>query len=331
MNILVVGCGSIGKRHIRNLISLGLGEITACDTEAKKLDTARSLFAIRGFLTIEEALLKNKYDAAFICTPPSYHVGQALQLLNHGLHCFIEKPLSNSLEKIDDLIRLADAKKKVVMIGYNLRFSPFLKKIKNILDDGVIGKIHFLRASIGYYLPYWRPDEDYRTGYGSQKQLGGGVVLDASHEIDYIQYLLGDISEVFAVSGKLSNLEIDSEDYAEIILRAKNGVYIQIHLDYLQSNYRRTCEIVGDAGMLLWNLNEGVLKHYSLHDKEFHVYYEGLNSNVNDMYIDEISHYFSCIRTGEEPLISLRDGKRVQEIIVKIKESAVSRQFIPML
>lgn len=328
MKILVLGCGSIGKRHMRNLLSIRAGEVVACDINERKLDAVKKEFSIKGFLDLNKALPKDNYDVAFICSPPSLHVDQALQLLDHGMHCFIEKPLSNSLAGIDDLINMAEVNHKTVMVGYPLRFSPFLRKIKELLDSGTIGKVLFLRAAVGYYLPYWRPDEDYREGYGSKQALGGGIVLDASHEIDYVKYLLGEVSEVFAVCRKVSALETDTEDFAEIIMHFKSGNYAQVHLDYLQSNYRRNCEIVGDAGMLLWDINERQIRQYGLNDKEYRVYYEGLNASINDIYIEEIKHFFVCIESGTKPLIGLRDGKRIQEIIAMIKKSSELRGFV---
>lgn len=328
MKILVVGCGSIGKRHIRNLISISAGEIIACDINEMKLDEVRKEFSIKVFSDIEEALNTNQFTAVFICTPPSYHVKQAFKFLKLGMHCFIEKPLSNSLEGIDDLMSVAESNKKAVFIGYTIRFSPLLRKIKKMITDGEIGKILSLKASIGYYLPYWRPKEDYRKGYGAKQALGGGIVLDASHEIDYIRYLAGEVDEVFAICRKLSSLEIDTEDFAEITMRHRNGAYSQIHLDYLQTNYRRSCEVIGDKGMFLWDVNERVLKQYSMKDKEYHAFYEGLNANGNDLYLEEVRHFFRCIKGEEVPLVDINEGKRLQEIIMKIRESSDEKRVL---
>ncbi len=331
MKILVVGCGSIGKRHIRNLLSVNAGEIIACDINDKKLNEVKEEFSIKAFSDVEEALSINKYTAAFICTPPSYHVVQALKFLEQDIHCFIEKPLSSNLEGIDDLINMADSKQRTVVIGYNIRFSPQLRKIKKLIDNDVIGNIFSLRASSGYYLPYWRPNEDYRKGYGSKEEQGGGIVLDASHEIDYIRYLLGEVEEVSAVCKKISHLEIDTEDFAEITMHHRNGAYSQIHLDYLQTNYRRSCEVIGEKGMLVWDINERVLKQYGMKDKEYQIHYEGLNANVNDLYLEEVRHFFRCIKGEEEPLVSINEGKRLQEIIMKIKESSDKKRVLQVL
>ena len=328
LNILVLGCGSIGKRHIRNLISMKVGGITVCDPDSGKLDYVKKEFSIEVFSGIEEALNSKTYDAAFVCTPPATHVANALLLLEKGVNCFIEKPLSHDIGGIDDLIEKASNMRKVVLVGYTLRFSPILIKIKKMLDERAIGNILSLKASVGYYLPYWRPSEDYRKGYGAKKDMGGGIVLDASHEIDYVRHLVGEVEEVFAVCRKLSKLEIDTEDYAEITMRHSNGAYSQIHLDYLQSNYRRSCEIIGDKGMLIWDINERNFRKYSLNDKEYHTFYEGLNADVNEMYMQETKHFLQCIAGNEKPIIDLVEGRRIQEIIMKIKESSDKKCFL---
>jgi predicted dehydrogenase len=330
MRTLVIGCGSIGKRHIRNLLALNKFEIDACEVDARKRSDIEKEFSIKVHESLEQALDASRYDAAFICTPPSFHVKQALFLVKKGLHCFIEKPLSHNLDGIDDLIAAAAAGKKTVMIGYTLRFSPYLARIKDFIDSGTLGRLLCLKASVGYYLPYWRPHEDYRNGYGSKKSLGGGIILDASHEIDYARFLIGEISEIFAVCRKLSSLDIDTEDFAEIIMRSESGAYAQIHLDYLQSNYRRSCEIIGEKGMLVWDINERTLRQYSLKDKSYHTYYEGLNANVNDQYLNETRHFFACIEGKEKPLIDLSEGKRLQEIFEVIRKSSESGSIVKL-
>jgi predicted dehydrogenase len=328
MKILVLGCGSVGNRHIKNLLSMNAGQVFAYDVDQRRLEKTREEFLVETLASPDEALDHGDFDAAFICTPPRLHVNQAVRLLENGIHCFIEKPLSDGLEGVDLLVDLAEKKKKTVLVGYNFRFSPLLGRIKELLSNEVIGKILFLKASLGYYLPYWRPHEDYRKGYGANRSLGGGIVLDASHEIDYARYLLGEVDEVFAICRKISKLEIDTEDFAEITMHHEDGAYSQIHLDYLQSNYRRNCEIVGEAGMIVWDVNQRVLNVYDMNDKEYHVQYEGLNANVNDMYLQEVKHFFRCTEGIEEPVVGPEDGQRLTELITKIKESSEKRRFI---
>jgi len=328
IKILVLGCGSIGKRHIRNLIAMKVGKIIVFDPDDKKRAAINDDFSVESYKDLDKALFGNKFDVAFICSPPNYHVSQALRLLEEGIHCFIEKPLSHDLNDIDKLIEQAEKNKKIVLVGYSIRFSSAIRKVKEVIDSGAIGRILSIKASVGYYLPFWRPAEDYKAGYGARKELGGGVVLDASHEIDYVRYLAGEVSEVFAVCKKISDLNIDTEDFAEITMLHKSGIYSQIHLDYLQSNYRRSCEIIGSEGMLLWDINERTLKKYNLSDKEYHVYYEGLNANVNEMYIEEVNHFFRCTLGLDKPLIDIAEGKRILEIVMNIKKSSKEKRML---
>jgi predicted dehydrogenase len=309
---------------------LNAGDVTVIDSDRKKLDDIKKEIPVKTSPDLDKALETENYESAFICTPPSLHIQQATKLLNREMHCLIEKPLSNKLEGIDELIKVAESKNRAVLIGYTIRFSPFLTKIKELIAANAIGKVLFLKASVGYYLPYWRPDEDYRRGYGANETLGGGIVLDASHEIDYARFFLGEVEEVSSVCKKLSGLEIDTEDYAEITMRHNNGAYSQIHLDYLQTNYRRNCEIVGENGMLIWNINEGILKQYDMKDKEYHVHYEGLNANVNELYLAETRHFLRCMEGAEKPLVDLREGRRIQEIIMKVKEASDEGRALPV-
>lgn len=330
MRLLVLGCGSIGKRHIRNLLSLKCGEIIAVDVDENKVRDMEKELSIQCYSSINNALSDGRYDAAFICTPPRYHVQQALLLLDNGLDCFIEKPLSHNLDGLEELLKKSKREDKVVLIGYNLRFSALLRRIKEMIDRGAIGKLLSIRASVGYYLPYWRPNEDYRKGYSARKELGGGIVLDASHEIDYVRLLAGEVKEVFAVCKKISSMEIDTEDFAEVIMYHTSGVYSQVHFDYLQTNYRRGCEIIGEAGTIIWDINERYCKLFTLSDKEYHVYYEGVNANINDMYLEELQHFFRCLERKEKPHVDLIEGRRIQEIIEKIKKSSEEKRTLPV-
>lgn len=328
MNVLVLGCGSIGKRHIRNLVSANVGRVVACDVRRERLDEIKREMPVDICLDLDTALEKNNFDAGLVCTPPAFHVPQARRLLESGIHCFIEKPLSHSLAGVVELKRLSEEKRKAVVIGYPIRFSPMFKRVKKMVEEGAVGRMLFIKASVGYYLPFWRPDEDYRQGYASRSELGGGVVLDASHEIDYVRCLAGEVEGVYAVCKKLSGMEIDTEDFAEIMMTHANGVHSQIHLDYLQTNYRRGCEIVGEKGMIVWDINGREIRHAGRKDREYHTYYEGLNAGVNEMYVEELEHFFRCVQDIERPCVGIEDGARVQEIIMRIKESSDKNRFL---
>src|SRR2546426_614100 len=213
MQILVVGCGSIGVRHIRNLRALGVADIAVVDPLTDRVDQAVGMVGARPYRHLDEGLAR-KPDAVLVCTPPYLHLDGARSGLLAGAHVFIEKPFSHSLEGVDELLALAEQHHRFICVGYNLRFHPGVQKLKMMLDSGAIGRLLVVKAEFGQYLPDWRPTQDYRESYTARAELGGGIILDASHEIDYVRWLGGEAVSVYAESGKLSQLEMKAEDTA---------------------------------------------------------------------------------------------------------------------
>jgi predicted dehydrogenase len=327
VRILVIGCGSIGERHIRNLKAISVGDIIACDTDRKRLSAIGKKHKIQMCTDLGRALSKN-VDAALVCTPPSTHIPIARKVVKHGAHVFIEKPLSNSLKGTRELIELAKKKKSVVFVGYNLRFHPGLNLVKKILDRGEVGKILFARAEFGQYLPDWRPWQDYRRSYAAKRKLGGGIILDGSHELDYIRWLLGEVEGVSCVAGKVSRLEVDVEDTAEITLKLRSGAIVGIHLDFVRRDYTRNCELIGDRGSIVWSYSEALVKVYSARNKKWRVIEVG--SDPNEMYVQEVEHFLRCVRGEEKPLIDGKEGKKTLEIALAAKKSAETGKVITL-
>jgi predicted dehydrogenase len=321
MRFLVVGCGSIGERHIRNLMALQAVEIAACDSRRDRLIKVRQEYGVEETYTdLKQALSKN-VNAVLVCTPTALHVPVASAVVNNCCHVFIEKPLSHNLDGVDELIERANERNLVVMIGFNLRFHPNLQRIKKLLNEERIGKIICARVQIGQYLPDWHPREDYRKSYSAQRALGGGVILDAVHELDYIRWFLGDVKEVFCYADKLSALEIDTEDIAEIILRFETRAIAEIHMDYVQRSYSRSCQLIGDEGTIIWNFNENRVKLYSAEDKRWQTFPE-VNFDHNETYVQEMKHFIQCVIGDEKPPVNGLEGKRVLEIALAAKRSA---------
>lgn len=329
MKFLVVGCGSIGQRHIRNLRELGEKEIIGCDIDQDKLSEIEQKYGVmETFIDFKQAL-KKKPEAVLVCTSNVSHVPTALTAVENNCHVFVEKPLSHNLDGVDKLIERASEKGVVLMVGFNLRFHPNLLRIKDLLDERSIGKVICARAEIGQYLPEWHPWEDYRKSYSAQKALGGGIVLDAVHELDYIRWFLGEVREVFCLAGKLSNLEIDTEDIAEVLLRFKNETIAEVHMDYIQRSYSRSCQIIGDKGTILWDFNKSTVKLYSIENKQWQNFVER-NFDFNRTYLNEIRHFIKCIRDGEKPPVDGKEGKRVLEMALAAKRSAETNEVIEL-
>jgi len=327
MRFLVIGCGSIGEKHIRNLKSSLAREVIACDVKEERLRLIKKRYNIETYDDIEKALAQ-QVSAALICTPTSTHLPVTLAAAKRGLHLFIEKPLSHTLDGIDQLIQIVREKKLVALVGCNTRFFASMKFVKKLVDNGSIGRVLLARASCGFYLPYWHPGEDYRKGYTANKSLGGGIILDDIHEIDYLRWLLGEVGEVFSVSGKISNLEMDTEDFASILLKFEGGTIAEVHLDCLQHTYRRSCELIGEKGIIVWDYIKESVRLFTEKEKRWQVFSKDLRTGKNAMFIAEMKHFIDCIEGKDTPISDLIQAKRVLEIALTAKKSAQTGKII---
>lgn len=327
MRLLVIGCGSIGKRHIRNLKALKAGEIIAHDLKPERRREVEQEYKVKVYSDLEEALAQ-KPSVAFICTPTSLHIPPALASARSGCHLFIEKPLSHSLDGVDELLEIVAQKNLVTLVGCNMRFHPGIATVKKLLDRESVGKVLCARVQAGKYLPDWHPSEDYRQGYSANMSLGGGVILDGIHEIDYISWLLGKVSQLVCFSGKLSSLEIDTEDTAEILLWFKSGAIGEVHLDYIQRTYGRSCHIIGEEGTILWDFNDKQVKMYSVRTKEWQLFPEEPDYDTNQMYIEEMRHFIQCLEGKTKSMQDVNAGKRILEIALAAKESTKTGRVI---
>ena len=193
--------------------------------------------------------------------------------------------------------------------------------MKQFLEDKVIGNVYSVRAECCQYLPDWRPWQDYKKSYTARKELGGGIILDGSHEIDYLRWFFGDIHRVTCISGTFSQLEVNVEDLAAFIFQFKNGVIGELHLDFIQRNYSRKCTIIGEHGTVIWDYSDKNVKKYDATTNEWTIY-PFTNFDSNDMYIKEIEHVIDCVKHNKNPLISGVDGKKVLEIALASKKSS---------
>lgn len=325
MKILVIGCGSIGERHIRNLKSIQAGEISAYDVNLERLSTVTKKYGVARYTKLTEALGEG-VDAVIVSTPPSFHIPIASAAVDKNAHVFIEKPMSHALHGVDELIQKASRRKLALFIGYNFRFHSGLMLVKKMIDKGKIGRVLSARAEFGQYLPDWRPWQDYRRSYTAKRELGGGIILDGSHEIDYLRWLIGEVSEVSCFAEKISDLEVETEDVAGILLKFKNGAIAQIHLDFVRRDYSRECEIIGENGTVIWSYQDKFVRVYSAKSRRWQHFDTG--DDLNDMYIQEMKHFTRCVSGKEKPLIDGTEGKRVLEIALAAKKSAETAEAV---
>jgi predicted dehydrogenase len=329
LRFLVVGCGSIGKRHLKNLQALGVREIFACDVSAARRAEVKHVLGIETFEKLDAAW-GSEPQVIVITAPTTLHLPLALEAAERGVHLFIEKPLASSWNGVERLIDVAREKELVSLVGCNMRFHPGLGTVKRLIKQQAVGRIIAARVEVGQYLPDWHPWEDYRQTYSARKGLGGGVILDAIHEIDYIRWLLGEVTGVFCLAGKLTGLDIDTEDSAALLLRFENGAIGELHLDYVQRVYSRTCQLIGEDGTIRWDYMDGEVRCYSAREKDWQYFHNPAGWEPNEMYLDEMRHFFDCLARHALSQQDLSEAARVLNIALAAKSSALAPRWIEL-
>lgn len=318
---LIVGLGSIGKRHVRIVrelfpkINITVLRHNQCDENNMGVDSCVT--------TIEDAIAR-KPQVAIIANPATMHLEVAMQLAKNNIHLLIEKPIAISSQGVQELINLCEQKQLVLMTAYNLRFMPSLMELQKQLQKNKIGRIFSIKSEVGQNLPSWRPDQDYRKSVSAQKKLGGGVLSELSHEIDYISWIFGPIEWVKSHISKVSNLEVDVEDNANIILgfggKLDKEFSATLNMDFIRQDITRMCTVIGELGTLRWN---GVLGTLHLYTEETHKW-KLLFSSLTERdytYKEEFKHFISSIESKKTTLISGTDGLNVILAIEAIHRS----------
>ncbi len=331
MRALIVSLGSIGRRHFANLRQLlPDAEITVLRHEGGQPPppNCRSL-ANHVVYSLEEAL-EARPDIAVIASPAPFHVAVADRLARHGIHLFMEKPISDRAEGVQGLIDLCRQRNVVLSVGYDLRFEPSLIAVHDAVHSGRIGRVMGFRAEVGQYLPDWRPTADYRQTVSARKELGGGVLLELSHEFDYARWIMGEVAEVFAQATRVSDLEIDVEDLAEVVLRFSNGTVGSVHLDMVQASPTRTCRIIGTEGTLTWDSQQRHARIFSRSTKQWSDLGPAAAGQRTSPFLDEMRQFLNCVAGNAAPSVSGEDGLRALEIALAAKESAECKRTIAL-
>jgi len=328
MKFLIAGFGSIGRRHFRNLKALGYNDIVLYRTGKSTLDLSE-LEDIPVEYSLEAAL-KHQPDAVIVANPTANHLEVALEAARHGCHLFLEKPISHNLDGINELVKIVAKNRLQVLVGYQFRYHPGLQYIKQVMDDGTVGRPLSFRSEWGEYLPGWHPWEDYRKSYTSLKGLGGGVVLTLSHPIDYLHWLFGGISDLWAYCGKISDLEIEVEDFTEAGLRFETGVTGSLHLDYFQRPAVHKLEIVTADGKISWDNADGKVHVYDAVKDQRRVFELPAGFERNDLFLTQTRHFIDIIEGNGTTACSLEDGIYALKTALGIYQASTGEKIVKM-
>lgn len=332
MNILIVGLGSIGQRHLRNI---------------KRLYPKTNFFSYRrkfktpfldNFNNVKNFDLRSKYkltyinslnnlkrytlDAAFICTPSSFHVDETIKIIDQNINVFVEKPLGSSLKNIVKLKKILRTKKIISMIGFQLRFCPLINNLKNIINSNKFGKLNQVIIHHGENINNFHKYESYKNMYAAKRKLGGGVVLSQIHEIDYFLYLFDNfkILKVNKFSNKISNLKIDVEDTLLSIIKIKkknSEILCSINLNYYEIPQKRTITLIYDNQKIEADFNKKKITYENEKKKRITNY----NYKRNDLFIREVKYFISHVKKNKQigKSLNLHNGIKTLKFALQLK------------
>ena len=319
-NILIVGLGSIGRRHTDNF-SKYFNEIDIVDINPDRLEQAKNEYNINNsFSSYTDALEDTFYEVVAITTPPHLHLPIAKLAAEKGSHLFIEKPLGMNINGWKEVGKVCNDKKIVSYVAYCHRHINFTKRLKEIINNDLIGRPIHANLRWGSYLPDWHPYEDYRTFYMAKKEQGGGALMDESHGIDLVRYIFGDVKEVFGIVDTISDLEIYSDDAAFLTLRMDSNALIHINFDLASRTPRLNFEITGTEGSVIWDRALNKIDIFNAESKKWSTEQFTQNDTMA-MYPNQSKYFLECIKNAVRPMNDIGDALNTQKVIDAAFES----------
>lgn len=330
LHILVLGAGSVGRRHMRNLAGLGCA-VSAFDPRDDRLAEARSEVTVVGTFTDEGAALQAApYDGVVVASPPSVHVDQCIAALRAGMPVLLEKPVAPTLA---DALRLSEFMRGVeaprLVLGYTYRWWEPLARLRELIHDGRVGRPLHARFTMSAHLADWHPWERYQDFFMASKELGGGALLDESHFIDLMLWFFGLPERVVATVEHNSTLDIETDDNVDMIAVYPDGLRVTMHLDLYGRPHEKNIVVAGEGGTLQWSFDPNRVRFSDSAEQDWQD--ERWQLERNDMFVGVAREFVDVIRQGEPPTCGVEDGLDVLAVVEACRESTSSGCFVPVV
>ncbi len=313
----VIGMGSIAKRHVANLRLLyPEGKIFVVSSSGKNKNGIAGADAVIGM----DQLISSNPGYVVVASPAPFHVDTARMLLERNISVLIEKPLASTYETsvaFDDFCKRKKGEARVG-VGYCLRFLPSAQFVKEYLEGNHLGALYNVECNVGQYLPGWRVDKSFKESVSASKALGGGALLELSHELDFLLWMLGDLTLKHSWLRNTHELGLDVEEIADLILVSQKGVYVSVHLDFIQKSTQRKCEFIGEKGRLVWDLVENSVKLYR--SKLVETLYLAVDYDRNKMYVDMLRAFENLERQEFDRIATVESSTKVMKLIDEAKQ-----------
>jgi predicted dehydrogenase len=323
--LLINGSGSAGQNHLSIAKKLFPNAEIATYTSRKSPARAKSTLH---FTEIQEALDFHP-EIAVIAGAASSRMDICLALAKQGVHLLIEKPISDHSQTVNSLIEICDEHNTILAVGYNLQFDESLRFFRDKIQSLKLGTPLLIQSRVGQYLPSWRADSDYESSVSARSKLGGGVLLELSHEINYLEWIFGSIDWARATVMRQSSLKIDVEDSAILTFGIKNSTNLNLvaslNMDFVRHDHVRECVVVGELGSLKWDGIKHEVSVFERNAKNWRVLFTSMKS-VADTYTDEWRDFLHCVETGNSPQVTGLDGLKTLQVIEAIRLSAPTGQ-----
>jgi predicted dehydrogenase len=322
--ILVIGGGSAGRKHA-NIIRIKYPE-----AEIKILRRAESSAIINpdfNFITSWNEVEEFNPEMAIIASPASSHLDHANKLLEMGIHMLIEKPISINEQGVLDFIRKCEGKSIITEVGYNLRFMRSLEFLRIQIEIGIIGEIYSVRAEVGQNLKSWRTGIDFKESVSAKRELGGGVLLELSHELDYLTWIFGDVKAVNGYVNSVGLMQLEVETLAHILLHFRGNASVpqlvaNLNLDMIRADAVRRCTIIGELGTLSWDAMLGEVR-LSNNSQQQHILFSR-PEDLNESYFTQLEYFLDCVNSGKTPHSNPATGLQVLNIVAAVRQSSLS-------
>jgi predicted dehydrogenase len=318
--VAVLGAGSVGIRHLKNVLSLGLERVVCFEPDpARRELVSRELPAV--CVAELDEVWKFEPAVVIIAAPTEFHLRLALATARHDAHIFIEKPLSHSMEGVELLLTECQQKGLITMVGCNMRFHPGPATVRRLLQEKTLGRILCARLQSSSFLPRWRPEHDYRKSY-SASPTSGGAILDCIHEIDLADWYFGPGVVLGSATLPASSLGLDTDGAAEILISHHSGVLASVHVNFIQRDYRRGCQIAGTRGTIYWDFAMRSVQVFGEDGTLSRSFAEPEGWEINHMYLDELSYFFDCVDRRQQTDNPISDARRVLALALEARNGA---------
>lgn len=314
--VAVIGLGNISHRHRRNLKVL-YPESKVIAVSAREQVITQLPENVDYLASSIEEVLSLKPQMAVVASPANLHLTHAKRLIEADVPCLIEKPLSINFAEAEEFINFKAESFIPCAVGYCLRYMPTALKMRQLIRDDILGEVYNISITVGQYLPEWRKNIDFRKTVSAQKQLGGGALLELSHELDYANWLFGPLKPLHSVLRSSKKLNLGVEDLVDVVLATETGSLVNIHLDFLQRTPQRYCTVIGANGRVHWDLIKNTID-ISLKDKEeYHVQFK--DWQTNDMYLDMLKDFENLCTSNPHSTVDLVQAAETLKLIDKVR------------